>query len=210
VLPGGEEPRDVRAERHERADGHPAAEALGQGDRVGGDPGLLEGEPRARAADTGLDLVDDEERTMGGRELPCQAQVCRARAQHARLALDGLEDDGRGVRVDSRPQRRLVPVRHVDHTGDQRLEGLAVGHLVGEGEGAGGAAVERPFGRHDAGPARAAGQLEGRLDRLGAGVGEEDGRAQRGSGDLEDPLGQLDLARGREEVGDVDRPGRLP
>ena len=67
------------------------------------------------------------------------------------------------------------------HARDERLERLAVGGLVGQRQGTGGAAVEGALGGDDAGAAGAAGQLDRGLDRLGAGVGEEDRRSPSGA-----------------------------
>ena len=50
------------AEADARADRQPAAEALGERHHVGGDALGLVGEPRARPADAGLDLVEHQQR----------------------------------------------------------------------------------------------------------------------------------------------------
>ena len=94
----GEHRADLRAEGDEGADRHAAAEALGEGHRVGHDAGLLEGEPRAGAADAGLHLVEHEQRADLAGDLAGRAQVGRAARAHARLALDRLEDERRGLR----------------------------------------------------------------------------------------------------------------
>ena len=140
----------------------------------------------AGAADPGLDLVDDEERAGLGGQLARRPEVLRVGGDDPALALDRLEDDGGGVR----PHRGLegvdVAPRHVHDTGEERLERLAVGGLVGQREGAGGPSVEGALGGDDAGAPGAAGELDGRLDGLGAAVAEEDrralGRARRPAG----------------------------
>src|SRR5580765_4025500 len=55
----------------------------------------------------------------------------------------------------------------------------------------------------------APGELDRCLDRLGAAVGEEDLGARRCPGDVEQPLGEGDLGRRGEEVGDVHDLGDL-
>ena len=137
--------------------GHPSAEALGEGDGVGHDPGLLEREPGAGAADAGLDLVEDEQGAVLPGQLPGELQVCRAGAQHPCLTLDGFEDDGGRVGRHRGSQGVLVAVGDVADAGDERLERLAVGELVGQREGTGRAAVEGTLGGDDAGRGRCGG-----------------------------------------------------
>ena len=86
----------------------------------------------------------------------------------------------------------------------QRLEGLAQRGLAGERERAHRAAVERVREREDraAGPVRA-GELDRRLDRLGARVAEVDAAAVARAGERRQALGELELRRRREVVGDV-------
>ena len=157
-MPGGEHRAHRRAEGHEGTDRHAAAEALGQGHRVGHDAGLLEGEPRAGAADAGLHLVEDEQRPDLAGDLAGRAQVGRATGPHARLALDRLEDQGGGLLGHGGSQGVDVAPRHVADPGDERLERLAVGRLVGQREGTRGAAVEGALGGDDARCDRCAGR----------------------------------------------------
>ena len=125
---------------------------------------------------------------------PCRVATSRAarevalrRHDDAGLALDRLEQHGRGLVGDGRGERVGVAVRHEGDDAGQRLERRAVGLLGGQRQRAHGAAVEAALGRDHVGAAGTAGQLERRLVGLGAGVGEEDlagGRARptRGPG----------------------------
>ena len=119
-------------EGHQRADRDAAAEALGQGDDVGHDAGLLVGEPGAGAADAGLHLVEHEQRAVR-RVVSSRAAAGSPgrRHDHAGLALDRLEDD-RGRRRRSTAARSAATSPYgtwVDVAG-QRLERLAVGRLA--------------------------------------------------------------------------------
>ena len=93
VLARHQQSGHVGAEGHEGADGHAAAEALGERHRVGHDARPLVGEPVARAADAGLDLVDDEQRAVSGRQLTGEPEVVVGELPHPRLALDRLDDE---------------------------------------------------------------------------------------------------------------------
>ena len=161
----------------ERADRESAADALRDRDRVGRDAGVLEGEPLPRAAGAGLDLVDDQQRAVPLGELARRLEVALGQVDHARLALDRL-DEQRGDAVVERRLERLD--RRVDEldTAGHRQERLLHVRLAGEGERAHRAAVERVGEREDA-RARARPRVEAReLERglvgLGAGVAEVD------------------------------------
>ena len=100
-----------------------------------------------------------------------------------------------------------VAVRDVRDVAGQRQEGLLLGGLAGEREGAHGAAVEAAVGGDHVGAPGQPADLEGGLVGLGAGVAEEDpaGAAE----ELEQPLGEGDGRLGDEEVGDVAEGGDL-
>ena len=154
------------------ADRDAAAQALGHGDDVG--VGHRSGEPLAGAADAGLHLVEPEQRAVVAGDLAGGGEVVGGRDDHARLALDRFEDDGRGLVGDGLRERGLVAVRHEGDVAGQRLERRAVRLLRRQRERAHGAAVEGALGGDQVGTAGAPGELEGRLVGLGAGVGEED------------------------------------
>ena len=167
------------AGRQAGADREAAGQALGDGDDVGdavdrvGDEGVLVGEPGAGAPDAGLDLVEPQQGAVLAGDLTRPGEVVVRGGDHARLPLERLEDDGRGLVGDGSGQRIGVAVGHERDVARQRLERLAVGLLGGQRERAHRAAVEGALGGDHVGAAGASGQLEGRLVGLGAGVGEE-------------------------------------
>jgi len=67
------------ARREHRTERHAAAQALGEGHDVGGDPELLRREPGTGPAEAGLDLVEDEERADARRQRPKTLQEGRRR-----------------------------------------------------------------------------------------------------------------------------------
>ena len=99
--------------RHHHARGDAARQRLGARQDVGRDARVLVGEPLARAAHAGLDLVEDQEHAAAIAELAQAREVVGRRDVDPALALDRLDQD-RG---------RLV----VEHLGD-RVE-VVVGHV---------------------------------------------------------------------------------
>ena len=111
---GGEriaaEGRAVRAGRedvHDLAAGdkgghrqHPAAERLAQDQAVGTDALVLEGEPRAGAAQAGLHLVEDQQHAVCVADAAQGGEPARRRHDDAGLALDRLDKHGRRFRRD--------------------------------------------------------------------------------------------------------------
>ena len=194
-------------ESDRRSDRDSPAEPLGQGDDVGDDAGLGVREPGAGAADAGLHLVDPEQRAVPGRDLPGGGEEPGGRDDHPGLALQRLDDHGGGGVVDRCGQGVRVAVGDERDVARQRLERLAVGGLRGERQRPHGAAVERTLHRHQPGPAGAAGQLQGSLVGLGAGVGEE--HPPVGVDKAQQPLRQLHLLRAGEEVRDVPEGAQL-
>ena len=160
------------AERDAGADRDAAAQPLGDGDDVG--VGHRSGEPLAGAADAGLHLVEPEQRAVVAGDLAGGGEVRGGRDDHARLALDRLEDDGGRLVGDGPGERGLVAVRHEGDVAGQRLERRAVRLLRRQRERPHRAAVEGALGGDQVRTAGAPGELEGRLVGLGAGVGEED------------------------------------
>ena len=84
------------------------------------------GEPLAGAADAGLHLVEPEQRAVVAGDLAGRRRGSGGRDDHARLALDGFEDDGCRLVGDGLGERGLVAVRHEGDVAGQRLEGRAV------------------------------------------------------------------------------------
>ena len=199
------------------ADGDASAQSLGQGDDVGDDARCQQmvRHPGAGASHSGLNLIDDEQRASGLSQLAGRLQVPGRQLTHPGLALYGFDNECRHVR----PQRGaqcfdVTGGDELDPTG-QRLEGLAVGGLVGQGQRAHGPAVEGVLEGQDPGAsatAVTAGDLESGLIGLGTGVGQEDAGVVSGmvrEGEADELLGEADLGRGGEEVGDVPQGGDL-
>ncbi len=200
VAPAG--PVHHRGPRDHRAQRQPVGDPLREADDVAGDAPVLGGEHLARAADAALDLVEDEQHAVLVAE-PAQArQEVRRRDDVPALALDRLDEDrrqlfGRADGLQEGLDAVEVAVAGVVDLGDQRGEAAALQGLgTAERHGAVGPPVE---GVHEGeGPVAACvppGQLEGRLDRLGAGVGEEDALGLRAGSECREPLGQPDLRR---------------
>ncbi len=204
VVARTEEGRRVTA-GDRRADRDAAAQTLGQGDDVrdhSPGEGLLVGEPGAGATDAGLHLVEPQQRAVPGGDLAGCREVAVRWDDDPGLALDGFEDDGGTGVVDGGGERLDVAVGDEGDVTRQRLEGLAVGRLRRQGQRAHGATVEGALGRDQPGPAGAAGELQGRLVGLGAGVAEEDPPVCPLE-ESQEPLGEPHLRLGGEEVGDV-------
>ena len=71
-----------------------------------GDGGVLVGEPGAGAADAGLDLVEPQQGAVLAGDLAGLGEVVERRRDHAGLALERLEDHGRGLVGDGGGERR--------------------------------------------------------------------------------------------------------
>ena len=174
---------------HPGADDHAAerqvagGDRLGEGDEVGGDAVVAGGEPRAQAAKAGDDLVEDEQRPGVVAQLAQPAQV---------VGLGGVDAAGADDRLGDHRGDLVAPL------GEQRPGGVEVVvgdglDVVEQGTPAGlverqalerrtahvGAVVAERAGDDDLAAGLAgqrggeAGQLEGRVDRLGARVGQE-------------------------------------
>ena len=151
-----------------------AGERLRDGDDVRGDAELLVAEEGARTAHAGLHLIEDHEGfVLPAERLGLPPELVR-RHVHA-LALDRLGDESRHVAATELPsQGGRVPER--DHVG-AREEGAETAPeftATVEGERSRREAVEGVVAVEDA---RALGgrpgELDGALDRLRSGVGEE-------------------------------------
>ena len=162
--------------RPARADRHAVAERLGHGHDVGPDVEVLEAEPAAGPAEAGLHLVDHEQQAPLVAQAPHALEVVGVGRVDPALALHGLEQHRRHRRVDGGLELVEVVPGHVAEALGQRLEHLVLGGLPGGVEGGERASVEAAVGGHDhvaAATAEPAGQLDGALVGLGAGVAEE-------------------------------------
>ena len=201
------------AVRDDRADRQPAAERLGERHDVGDDAGRGDaaGEPGADPADAALHLVEVEQRAVLVAGLAGGLEEAGRRDDDPGLAHDRLEDDGGGAVGHGGAQGGGVAVGDErDRTG-QGLERRALRGLAGDGERAHRAAVERALAGDPAAtgpqPAR---QLQRRLVRLGAGVGEQHPAVRSGADERLEPLGELDARLVRGEVARVAERADLP
>ena len=156
---------------------HAVAQGLGHGHHVGRQALGLEGEPVAGAPETGLHLIEHQERVALGAQRPHGPQVVRARHVDPPFALEGLEQHGgrwpvRG-RCPARPRRRRGRARSLRAgVGTARASRAARWRPAWPGSARG---TNRLGADHEvaapAGPAP--GQLQRALVGLGARVGEE-------------------------------------
>ena len=192
----GEAGVDGVVDRHP-AQGHVARRhALGEGDQVGHDVEIVDGEPFSGASEAGHHLVGDEHDAVAITDLPHPGHVPGRGDHDARGSRHRLQDD-RGDRrralvgdealeVVQRPlrflllgfgvERRAVQERsvEVDDAGAAVVVRVAAG-VAGEVDGGVCAAVIRAVARKHLAPAGVQpGHPDGVLDGVGAGIGEED------------------------------------
>ena len=200
-----------------------AGEPLGHGDDVGLVPVADGAEVLAQPAEGADHLVGDEQHAVAVTDLADPCEVPRRRREAPAGVLDRLQvhrGDGLGpLALDGpadlvgrpAPERHQVVavdrgtvevgVGHLDGAGDQWLEGRLEGGDPGDRQRTHGGAVVGDVAAEHLGPGRLAhqpevlaGELPGRLDRLGAAGGEEHAVAVPGGQDG-DALGQLDRPR---------------
>ena len=203
-------------------DGDAAAQSLGQGEGVRFHPQLLVAPQLAAAAHADLHLVEDQQDVVGIAELAHPAEEGQLAGMHAPFALQGLKQHGGhpgtaglALRQQTFKCGRVV-VGEVAEALHHRLEALVVLGLAGGGDRGQGAAVEAGLGGEDQGPllradathqlAMLAGQLDGRLIGLSAGIAEEH-PVEAAAG--RDRLRQLLLFRDPVQIGHVLQPAQL-
>ncbi len=191
--------------------------------RSGCDAGLLDREERPRAAEARLHLVGDQHDPVLVAQCAQSTEVGGGRWDEPTLALHRLDHDAgdlRGIdlRSECQPERFesvlrgivstpvvLVGERHAVDLGRVRAEARLVrSHLRRQRHRHQGAAVERVREREHGGPAgRGARDLDGVLDRLGAGVEERGLDRSVDRRPLRQSLGELDVGvvRNDREVG---------
>ena len=196
-----------RLAREHRAHGQAVGQCLGEGHDVGRDTELLVGEERARAAHAGLDLVKDQQQAGLVADRTHLFEKIRVRTAHTALSLDRLKQDRRRGRADLGANSAGIVEGHEIKAVQQRIESVLDLFLAGGGQGGHGPAVEGLFHADDpvALPLAPvlemlARQLDGRLVGFGAAVAEKD---PVGEAMGDQPLGQLQLRHGIEEVGYV-------
>src|SRR5215208_410723 len=198
--------------------GEPPADALGGGEYVRRDPGVLDGEHLARAAEARLDLVHDQYDAALVAQFPELPEVEVREPYEAALPADRLDDDRRDAARVHRAHERLlysreavalatartVPAsraavgvgrRYPVDLGDERPEALLVRvGLACEGHREHRAAVEGVLEGDYRGPPRVvARDLDRVLDRLSPGVDEERALLEVPGDQSVESLSQLDV-----------------
>ena len=188
------------------------AQRLAQDHHVRPHAFMVAGEQLAGAAQAGLNFIGHEQDVVAAAQVGHGPQVPGGRHDDAGLALDGLQQHGGGVGRNRVLQGRRVAIGDGDEAGREGAERVAVGGLGGERNDAQGAAVEVPRGGDDLrlagrealdGVAPLAGQLQGGLHCLGAGVHRqrEVVAGERVQGFIEQPeLVVAEGARGQREL----------
>ena len=170
---------------HHTGDRHASGQALGHGDQIRLDTGMLEAEPGAGATEAGLHFVEDQNDAMLLGQLAQCLEKLRWRGEEATIALHRLdEDSGHALRRDlggeqfvQGGQRHVagetaigVGVRGVKHLGGH-AEILLVGLAhAGQGGAEQGATMETAAkSDHRRALGMGAGDFHGVLHRFGAG-----------------------------------------
>ena len=181
-------------------------DAFGEGDHIGLDVKLLVGKQGAGPADTGLDLVHQQQPVLLLAELGQSLDHSLVQRAHAALALDQLHHDGAHViaPLSLDALQGGVGVAEVLHEGEE--VGVVVG-LTGGGDGGHGPAVEGVVQGDDGAAALAVfvkavlpGQLDHGFVGLCAGVAKEHLVHARAGAEF---FRQLGAGLGVVEVGDV-------
>ena len=212
-LPGDHRRRDLlprEASTHREA----VPQRLGDTHDVRGDARPLVSKESAGAAHAALHLVEDEHQARFVCERTQALQELVRRRMDAALALDRLDQQGRGLVADCGTGRIQIIEIHLVEGIHGRLESLEVLGLRARRDGR-----KRPpvkgvaEGDHAVALGRAAAglvdarELDRALHRLGAGIAEQH---TVGEGRGGEPLGEARLRRNVIEVGDVPKLFGLP
>src|SRR5439155_10114509 len=191
---------DLARER-DRAHGHPAGDRFGEAQDVRHQSVLVYREERARPAEAGLDLVDNQEGPALGADTCGFPRELTARRTHAALSLHELEDERGGLIGDRRVERLGLVERNVRETGNERTEHVPVLGSPRRRERAHGLPVKAAHRRDDSGPLRrGAREFESALDGFGPAVAEKD-PIERGGQDAGEHAVELGPAIVVEELG---------
>ncbi len=162
------------------------------------------GKKLARAADTRLDLVEDEKHAVLVADAAQAAQEFVRHGTDAAFALDRFNQDRRGLLGDGTFDLFQIEMLHLIKTFDLGTETFEIFFLAPGSDGRQRAAVEGAFEGNDVEALRAAGHiliaprhLDRAFHRLGAGVREEH---RVGKGRLNEAARQRFLARHAVEV----------
>ncbi len=165
----------------EGAERHAGGDWLGDGDDVGDDCEALEGEQFAGAAETALDLVENERGLMMVGQGAAGKEEFFGTFEDSALAEDGFQHDGAGVGVDGGVERFNVVLRYKGHVFEHGLKAFAIFFLAGQRHGAESSSVvgtlqsdELRFGIAAGFVSGEACQFDGTIHGLGAAVGEKD------------------------------------
>ena len=163
------------------ADGQPAGQSLGGGHHVRLDAIELVGIQRAGAAVASLHLVDHEQHVPLTAELLQRAHVRDVEHVHTALTLYEFDQHAAHRPVQQALHGRNVVRRRIAKALRERPEVPVHGRLAGGRERGDRPAVEAVLERHEVGPRGAiavaaifAGDLDGALVCLGAGIAKED------------------------------------
>ena len=171
-------------------------QGLGKGHDIRFDPHLLIGEQGPGPADTGLDLVKDQEQAVLSAEILDPPEVLGGQRAYPALALQRFTENGAGPVADHPGNGLQVTEGGMHKALGERLKALVEFGLAGGGHGRQGPAMERAGQGNDLVapfPGLDAGQLDRRLVGLGPAVGEKD-LVGEGMGDQQ--FGQLGLRPG--------------
>jgi hypothetical protein len=163
-----------RRDRHERA-----PQGLGHRHDVGAHAEVFGREPPPGASETGLDLVEDQERSSRVADRPGAFEIVRRRHDDAALSLDRFQDDRRGLFGYRRGQGVAVAVGDPGEPRHERLEGVPEGVSARGGQREPGVAVVSTGGRDDP---RSAGGGPGQFEREVDGFSASG--AEHGAGEL--------------------------
>src|ERR1700730_13858831 len=115
-------PRDKRGDRHQAA-----AKRLANNETVGLGGLVFQTEASPRSPEARLDLIENQQYAVPVADPPETCQISPGRDDNARLALNGLDENGGRAWPDRRFERIRVAERHRDKPGRERAEPAPVG-----------------------------------------------------------------------------------
>ena len=196
VFAGFENAQDIPRRQSGRDRITASPQRLADDHHVGLDALMFTGEYLPSATQPRLDLVGDEQDIVHSAKLLGRLEIAGGRDEDPGLGLDGLDKKGRGVGRDGLPQGIDIAVRDDHEPGCKRSEIVPVEGFGGEADDRYGPAVEIIGAGDNFRPVLGnslflicplTGGLDGRFDRLGAGV---HGQHHLVSGQVAELLGQ--------------------
>src|SRR5699024_6057293 len=128
VITGAEQLTSTTDTDH-RTERQATTESLGEGDYIRNDVSLLKSEPAPGTCDTGLHLVEHEQRPHTRGDLAGCPQITIRRGQHATLAKNRFHQYCGRVGVHRGTQCFRIAVRHVLYPRKQRRERITFRRL---------------------------------------------------------------------------------